>query len=101
MLCRIYCRSQFPSLSRRQFSTTFHALKNDEPDVKESPPKKSRPLPPTKDERQRQMREEFYRREAEWEAMVDLDKLSEDEKVIHRWHKEAVAGKHRYRKSPK
>ena len=53
---------------------------------------KSRPLPKPTSELQQKMRDDFLRREAEWEAMVDLAKLNEEEKVIHHCHKEAVKG---------
>ena len=52
----------------------------------------SRPLPKTTDDLQRRMRDDFFRREADWERMVDFDKLTEDEKVIHKCHKEAIQG---------
>ena len=53
---------------------------------------KSRTLPKTTSEIQQKMRDDFLRREAEWEAMVDLAKLNEEEKLIHQCHKEAVKG---------
>lgn len=53
---------------------------------------RSRPLPKTTDDLQRRMREDFFRREADWERMVDFDKLTDDEKVIHQCHKEAIQG---------
>ena len=53
---------------------------------------RTRPLPPTTDEYQRQMREDFYRRESDWEKLVDFEKLTEDEKLIHQCHKEAIQG---------
>ena len=54
--------------------------------------RKSRPLPRTTSEAQQKMREDFFRREAEWEAMVEPEKLNEEEKVIHKCHQEAVKG---------
>lgn len=53
---------------------------------------RSRPLPKTTDDLQRRMREDFFRREADWEKMVDFDMLTADEKVIHQCHKEAIQG---------
>jgi hypothetical protein len=55
-------------------------------------PRKWRPLPPPASEAHRRLRDEFYRREAEWEAKVDFARLSDEDKVIHRFHREAVAG---------
>ncbi len=53
---------------------------------------KTRPLPKTTTELQRKMREDFFRRESEWEKLVDFERLTEDEKVIHQCHKEAIQG---------
>lgn len=56
--------------------------------------KTPRPLPPVSDQAQLKMREDFYRKEQEWEAKVDLNQLMESEKLIHRRHKEAIQGLH-------
>ena len=53
---------------------------------------KTRPLPKTTTELQRKMREDFFRRESEWEKLVDFERLTEDEKIIHQCHKEAIQG---------
>jgi hypothetical protein len=53
---------------------------------------KTRPLPKTTTELQRKMREDFFRREAEWEKLVDFERLTEDEMSIHQCHKEAIQG---------
>jgi len=55
---------------------------------------KVRKLPPVTDKAQLQMREEFFRREQEWESRVDLTKLSENDKVIHQKHKFAAMSLH-------
>lgn len=97
MLARIHFRGQFLSLSTltKRFSSTTSNVATDA-EVKKSTAttekKKRWPLPPTNEERLKQMREDFFRREAEWEAMVDFSKLSDDDKVIHQCHKEAAEG---------
>lgn len=53
-----------------------------------------RELPPVTNEAQLQMREEFFRKERQWESRVDLSKLTEDDKVIHEKHRVAAMSLH-------
>ena len=97
MLARVRCRGQLlplTTLFKRLTSTTSNAA-TDADAKKSATPEKGKkrwPLPPTNEDRLRKMREDFLRREAEWEALVDFGKLTDDEKVIHRRHKQAAEG---------
>jgi hypothetical protein len=55
---------------------------------------KVRQLPPVTNEAQLKMREEFFRREQEWESRVDMSKLTENDKVIHEKHRVAAMSLH-------
>ena len=97
MLARVRCRGQLlplTTLFKRLTSTTSNAA-TDADAKKSATPEKGKkrwPLPPTNEDRLRKMREDFLRREAECEALVDFGKLTDDEKVIHRRHKQAAEG---------
>eukprot|EP00088_Acartia_fossae_P054737 TRINITY_DN6313_c0_g1_i6.p1 TRINITY_DN6313_c0_g1~~TRINITY_DN6313_c0_g1_i6.p1 ORF type:complete len:149 (-),score=22.03 TRINITY_DN6313_c0_g1_i6:51-497(-) len=56
--------------------------------------KVQKPPPPPQNEKQRKMREEFWKREAELESKVDYAKLSKEEKEIHLAHRTAVEDYH-------
>ena len=89
---RMLGRAQCHRLLTLSTLTKRHCTTTTSNDVQKPKLKKSRPLPPTTTETQRLVREDFYRREADWEALVDFGRLTEQERVIHQCHKEAVAG---------